>query len=438
MIDLGRRAALPSDYIAVTCKPFGHSPCNQAKSSYEAYGLEDFMVATHREKLKELQNEIFSHLHKATELLADSFNNHGTQFKNKLRLCYEQCFYDREHTFIECVYELAHYEHIETLEQDVRRLKMLPIKLLDLQMKEEWWLRFFDQRGHLGSLTSQTLQPLAESLRRNGFLGQGGLPEGLEESYDMISDFIECLDDVTEESGDSSLGMITDVDQLRSMCIDVIRNRSRTFHDEIDEQAGEKSDAVDTPRIRSLSDATALSTSAPPLSSPLTLADVRTICERQQGQGTMLKRRLSKSSETLTRKPGRELGSEDNPQKGDTFEDHFGPSLQNIRDIFKASSPLAKLKCLTSSLRKITDAVQKLRMRDGTDSLAAAITADDLLPLLVLMLLQMEPWEVAVMWPQLCFMEDLMATFLASGCHGWALVEFQMAQRFLHKLCQEF
>ena len=124
--------------------------------------------------------------------------------------------------------------------------------------------------------------------------------------------------------------------------------------------------------------------------------------------------------------------------EGETFEDNFGSALQNMRDIFKVTSPLAKLKCLTSSLRKITNAVQELRMRSGKDTFAAAVNAEDLLPLLVLMMLQMDPWEVASMWPQLAFIEDLMAPFLSSGCHGWALVEFQMAQRIIHELCQEF
>ena len=425
LISLGKGAETGKD-LAVSCMRIGPCSDDGGQSSYELLGLDDFRVSSHRQQLENLKEQISKHLKKATDLLAELFNNKEKTSRNKLQLCYEQCFYDRVHTFIECVYELAHYKHIGTLEQDVRRLKKLPIKLLDLQVKDEWWLQLFDPREHSGNLTGQTLLRQIPQLALD--------QQGLGESYDMIDDFIEELDGSSGEM-EGHFESITDVNQVRSLCINVIRNRSRTFNDELGEESATCGQPIPASRSYSCS---ALSTSAPPQSgSCVTLGDIMTHWETKQGGGVdTLTRQLSKSHNALTQNTATLNGK--NGCQNDTFEDHFGPSLQRIRDIFKASSPLAKLKCLTSSLRKITDAVQELRKADGADELSAAVTAEDLLPLVVLMMLQMEPWEVAVMWPQLSFMEDLMPDFLTSGCHGWALVEFQMAQRFLHTLCAEF
>ena len=416
------------------CTPFGKS-C-PSSGSYETYGLEDFVVENHRHKLKSLQAEIFEQLDTATEFLSEFFNNKDSQFKNKLRLCYEQCFYDKEHSFLACVYELAHHEHVDNLERDVQRLKRLPIKLLNLQMKDEWWLELFEQQSRHASVNLEHLRPFSQAYL-NGTIDSFDLADGgLSGSYDMINEL--------DEFGEETEEIAQDVDSFRSLCISAIRDRSKTVTAEDIAQPRDQPDAGRPKESHVVEDAL-LSCSAPVRGTQLTMGELINLWESSNEPGEeevengpqrlSLTRTLSKSQGELIRKSKLRNGDRVN---GETFEDHFGPALENMRDIFKVTSPLAKLKCLTSSLRKITSAVQELRMRSGKDTFSAAVNAEDLLPLLILMMLQMDPWEVASMWPQLAFTEDLMAPFLRSGCHGWALVEFQMAQRILHELCQEF
>ena len=434
LIDCGRCGS-PSDFTPI-CTPFV-SP-GACAGSYEAYGLEDFVVENHRHKLQVLQSEIFKQLNTATEFLSEFFNNKDVQFKNKMRLCYEQCFYDKEHSFLACVYELAHHEHVDSLERDVQRLKRLPIKLLNLQMKDEWWLELFEQQSYRTSVNLEHMRPFSQAYW-NGTLDSFDLADsGLSGSYDMLSE----LDELGEEAEE----LAQNVNSFRRMCISAIRHRSKTVTADDGEQPSDQPD-VGAPKKTKVSAEALISSSAPARARSLTMGEIidlwettketpeQEVQEENSPRKAPLTRTLSKSQGEVNTKSKLQNGER---VGGETFEDHFGPALQNMRDIFKVTSPLAKLKCLTSSLRKITNAVQELRMRSGKDKLSAAVNAEDLLPLLILMMLQMDPWEVASMWPQLKFTEDLMAPFLASGCHGWALVEFQMAQRILHELCQEF
>ena len=432
LIEAGRKGSFAE--FTPSCSPFGSAGSNQ----YEMYGLEDFVMENHRTQLQLLQDEIFKQLNTATEFLSDFFNNKDVQFKNKIRLCYEQCFYDREHAFLACVYELAHHQHVDKLERDVQRIRRLPIKLLNLQMKDEWWLELFEQRSYQMSINQGHHRPFTEAYM-NGTLKEH-TAVGLSGSYDMIDDFEDFVEDeVTRNSMDGLFGgdLPQNVDSFRSLCISAIRNRSKTVTAEEGQPPVHKPDASRLrakPRVETI-----LSSSAPARDMGLTMDEIIDLWETNEDTNGVENGQPHKGTleRTLSKSQG-DVGKQDNKVSEETFEDHFGPALQNMRDIFKVTSPLNKLKCLTSSLRKITDAVQELRMRSGKDSLAAAVNAEDLLPLLVLMMLQMEPWEVASMWPQLAFTEDLMAPFLTSGCHGWALVEFQMAQRILHELCQEF
>lgn len=431
LIEAGRNGSFAE--FTPSCSPFGRYDPNQ----YEMYGLEDFVVENHRPKLQSLQAEIFKQLNTATEFLSDFFNNKDVQFKNKIRLCYEQCFYDKEHSFLACVYELAHHEHVDKLERDVQRLRRLPIRLLNLQMKDEWWLELFEQRSYRTSINQGHLRPFTHAYMNGTLLDQKD--KGLSGSYDMIDDLDDFVgDEETRNDMDDFFGVdvTQNVDSFRSLCISAIRNRSKTVTaEEVQPSLEPKSSRPQAkPRVE-----TVLSSSAPAGDMELTMGEIIDLWETNKDANGVENGQPHKASlEKTLSKSQDDMGKQDSKVSGETFEDHFGPALQNMRDIFKVTSPLNKLKCLTSSLRKITNAVQELRMRSGKDSFAAAVNAEDLLPLLVLMMLQMDPWEVASMWPQLAFTEDLMAPFLSSGCHGWALVEFQMAQRILHELCQEF
>jgi molecular chaperone GrpE (heat shock protein) len=125
------------------------------------------------------------------------------------------------------------------------------------------------------------------------------------------------------------------------------------------------------------------------------------------------------------------------------FSKYFGPSLDCLKDVFEVPSVFGKLKCLTKSLTKVTNAVQELRQQvldrvDENNEFSLAITADDLLPLMVLIILQMDSADASAIVVELKMMQDLIPKFLSFGCHGWALVEFDMASKVLQSLCTQF
>ena len=128
--------------------------------------------------------------------------------------------------------------------------------------------------------------------------------------------------------------------------------------------------------------------------------------------------------------------------KRDSFEKHFGSVLTQIREVFSLSSPLPKMQCLTSALRTMAYRAMDLRRMNyfgpgDPDWASHAVSAEDLLPLLVLMLLKLEPAEVGKLYVEMCYISEMMADFLSSGCHSYALTEFQMALRVLSQTCDE-
>ncbi|XP_048584548.1 uncharacterized protein LOC116617229 [Nematostella vectensis] len=425
LINLGRKnSAIPVD-------PFPEGITEMALSNAEFYGLQDFLVDSYRENLKSLRARLFHHFGSVTELLSETFNNRDYQFKNRLRLAYEQCFYEKEGSFLSCVYELAHHEHVTLLEGGIRRLKQLPIKLLNLPMKDEWWLEIFEARTRIASLSCHVFEashrePSDEIERARNITG----------SYDMIDEL--DVDDFPQVSH-CEMKRFSDTASVRSFFINTVRARSKTMNFESRSASSSDDESQDfvvcDARKRPKSCSEILSSSAP--EHRVTLGDLLDKWERNGKH--LLARTYSKSYTNMntTTRATEEPQNEVNATQ-DTFEDHFGPAFQNILDIFQAVSPMAKLKCLTASLRKITSKVADLRLLEGGDRFSVAVTAEDLLPLLVLMMLQMEPYDAAAIWPQLALVEDLMASFLASGCHGWALTEFQMAQRILTNLCSQF
>ncbi|KAK3750785.1 hypothetical protein QZH41_015322 [Actinostola sp. cb2023] len=412
----------------------GVRPEDQLGNSYDSYALNDFVVESYRDRLTQLKQIIFCHLDKMTELLSDQFNNRDMPFRNKLRLAYEHCFYEKEHQFIECVYELAHHEHVASLESDIKRLKKLPIKLLKLPMKDEWWHEIFERRVRICELNAQVFKPLAQSMssleEMNGDCDDSEDESSIEDDLDGLEvDFPFTMNGDREH--------VLDTMSVRSFFINTVRDRSKTFNCDFSSDESDSEDEINGASSK-LNSGPNLSSSAP-TQSKLSLGNLIDQWQTKKNlEKESLKRRPSKSHNEISQTKSVRRRSSCELQEGDTFEDHFGPALEHMKDMLNAISPVAKLKCLTASLRKIASKVSELRMRDGRDSFSSAVTAEDLLPLLILMMLQMEPCEAASMWPQLAMLEDLMAPCLSSGCHGWALVEFQMAQRILADLCSQF
>ena len=68
------------------------------------------------------------------------------------------------------------------------------------------------------------------------------------------------------------------------------------------------------------------------------------------------------------------------------------------------------------------------------DRVAAAVSTDDLLPFLTLILTRAKPEETAKLYAQLNFISDLMGEFLLNGVHGNVLIQFQITMEILASL----
>ena len=72
--------------------------------------------------------------------------------------------------------------------------------------------------------------------------------------------------------------------------------------------------------------------------------------------------------------------------------------------------------------------------RTSVDLSLMGVSCDDLLPLLILILLQLHPSLIANLYLQCCFLDDYIAPFLTSGWHGYSLTAFRSALHILAEL----
>ncbi|XP_035661999.1 uncharacterized protein LOC118406200 isoform X3 [Branchiostoma floridae] len=108
---------------------------------------------------------------------------------------------------------------------------------------------------------------------------------------------------------------------------------------------------------------------------------------------------------------------------------HFYTAIDTFSEVLREATPLRKLQALSKSLRDINERVGQLRTVQGEDS--HPLGCDDLVTILMLVLLESHIPTVLSLYTQLRLLEDLMAPFLETGCHGYALVQFQMALQYL-------
>lgn len=122
-----------------------------------------------------------------------------------------------------------------------------------------------------------------------------------------------------------------------------------------------------------------------------------------------------------------------------TFEDVFGPALNHIKAVFNVASPLEKLKHLTLSLDIILSKTsqQMKHLYSYRNSKCGGLSLDKCMPLLVLLILQLKPSEIAALCTQLVMIEDLMAPCLYEGQHGQTMDVYQKAFRRLEDLWLE-
>ena len=342
--------------------------------------------------LEDQRNLILGHLYQMTDKLSVFFNNTSVKFIRKVRLCYEKCFFDRVGYDLILVYRIVYGKPMQILEKRITRLKEVEICKLGLQMKDEWWLDLFNPDMPILYGTDDDEDSTLDYTDRKNEFGDND-----KEEYSTDTEHA----DVPFFSQKDSFDAIKKSLQVLS----------RSFH-------------------HSLSD---INIASAELIAAIKAAIKAAIIERVDEDPPRF------DSDAMARFFLPKTNTCQN--ESDSFDTHFGQALASIKNIFTNSSPLKKMKCLTAALRLIVFKVEELRLR-GKDAATVdrskiSVTAEDLLPILVLVLLNMSPDDVIKLYVELLFVSDLMADFLSSGCHSYALCEFQIAYRVLDQICDD-
>eukprot|EP00111_Clytia_hemisphaerica_P024223 TCONS_00071375-protein len=414
----------------------------------EFYVISEQDLGLNKVFLTDQCNVVLQHLYMVSELLSEHFSKRTQMFMRKVRLCYEKCFFNRIGRDLILVYRVVHGKVMQTIEARVNALRELSVCKLGLQMRDEWWLELFEPDHETNSFEYSEPE-MSDASNTEGRSYEGEF--GDDESTSDISDEDFCSDD---ESGACKMPMnpwrvpITDPGH-KEITQNLLRSKNKVLSRSLQNlhDYGMNLIEASTKLLEDRFEKTAFETS-PELNVEVFgryLADeidekkehnIRENIRRSQSVNTILH---SESSHGSRRSSLRRTSIR---HAEDTFEKHFGSAISQIRCIFTNSSPLKKMQCLTNALRTVSEKIVELRLRlyeEGTevDRSKVAVSADDLLPLLVLLLLKMEPHDVAKLYTELIFISDLMADFLSSGVHSYALCEFHIAFRVLDQTCEE-
>lgn len=391
--------------------------------------------------LEDQRNIILAHLHQISQLLSEHFSKRTQMFMRKVQLCYEKCFFNRVGRDLILIYRVVHGKVMQTIEERVNALKEFSVDKLGLQMKDEWWLQLFEPNDTTSF--EYTDSDVSSSLSK--YYGYGD-----DESVSDIEEEDFCSD---EESGSSRIpnfssrkrtntdhkkiteNLLKSKEKILSRSLpningcglDLIKTSTVLLQEQFDKTAAKSSLRIDTNALGRYLEAE--------IEIDLN-KNLRNSLRRTQSVSTALAHETFPASSLERRNSSNSLR-----QSADTFDKHFGTAMSAIKAIFTNSSPLKKMQCLTNALRTVSHKIEELRLRcyenEEVDRAKIVVTAEDLLPLLVLLLLKMAPHDVAKLYAELLFISDLMADFLSSGCHSYALCEFQIAFRVLDQTCEE-
>ncbi|XP_028391528.1 uncharacterized protein LOC114516295 isoform X2 [Dendronephthya gigantea] len=404
--------------------------------------------------LENLCSEIKNHCDQLARLFLEQFNSMNSELlRRKLQLCYEENFYNEVGKDIMKVFETAYRKYKDKMIHDLNILKTYPINCLDLQMKNEWWLELFEKRRQVkvasdrlanksipikmdsctppssetSSITSSSSRSSRSSSKDHGNESRSSDPRS-NKTLRRIMNFVRRKSrDVTESLNDedcreSKVSCFDDYERYRAdnMSGAIVTNGGTLTNNEKENHISNNEQSIPDD-ISTTEDEHAVNGKPGDLilnsGSSADENDVEDSQENAKEEESKFQNELSK------------------------FAKYFGPSLDSLKDIFKMSSVFEKLKCLIDSVTKVTDSVQKLRsdvLEIDDNDYSLAITADDLLPLMVLIMLQMDSEDAASIVVELKMMQELIPKFLSVGCHNWALVEFEMASRVLQSLCTQF
>ena len=416
--------------------------------------------------LENLCNEIKDHCDRSAQLFLEQFNSvHSELLRRKLQLCYEENFYNEVGEDIMEVFETAYRKYKDKLIHDLNMLKTYPIDCLDLGMKDEWWLELFEKRRqvHVASLrmrsankpiqiklnacsppSSDTSSVTSSSSRssRSSSKDHGNDARGSDKENDKRSNNTlrkRFINFIRRKSKDVSESMDSEECwESKNSCYDdyetyVANNMSGAIQSNggtlTNNNKGDhiSNDKASIPNGASTPDDKNTGVVSPPKHDDR-ISNCSSFADDNDSDGIQ---------DTATDK----YDEPKFPNELSKFAKYFSPSLDSLKGVFKVSPVFAKLKCLIDSVTKVTNSVQELRSEVlglTENDYSVAITADDLLPLMVLIMLQMDSEDAACIVVELKMMQALIPKFLSVGCHNWALVEFEMASRVLQTLCTQF
>ncbi|XP_065677037.1 uncharacterized protein LOC100198077 isoform X1 [Hydra vulgaris] len=364
---------------------------------------EDYVVVGENEAdfnkyyLDDQKNLIMIHLYNVTEMLSSYFTDTHLMFMRKVRLCYERCFYDRIGRYLMHLYYVAYAQDIQSIKKRVIMLKQVENKCnkLGLQINNEWWLSL---------LESDTESSVTE--------------DSSSDSNSYIISFSDC-DEEEYHSSDSEL-------YLKQDSVHKIKRHLKKSKKAVLLRSMKNGQFLD------------LDDSSSDLIKSGCLLLKNEVAEKNNNFVSLNESPLSYSPVISTKCIKAQSNCHNKTDEVDTFEKHFDAAVNSIKNTFSHFSPLKKMQCLTKALQIIANKVEELRMRDRIiDRSNVAVGADDLLPLLALIFLKMTPNDIGKLYVELLFISDLMADFLSSGCHSYALCEFQIAFRVLDQTCEE-
>ena len=399
--------------------------------------MDEYMIP-----LERLCLEIKEHFDRMSMLLLDHFNRNSQDVlkRNKLQLYYEKRFYDEVGKDIVHVYEVAHETRQKKMIRDLERLSTYPINCLHLAMKDEWWHKLFERRRQV-NVAKQRSNRSMQSCSDNSSSSSSGScspPDNNNISF-------------TSSSRRSSAASTKDPDGTRRSparrrainSLSRFLRRLRRHSEEIID--GENKQNENTNSHIRYDDYNSYRNPDDDRIEDNTGRRIEDNTNFTNGVDDSINYNGNDCRELVANNAIHDVNGEFSKEDFElsTFEKHFGPSMYCLKELFLVSSVFEKLNCLTKSLTMATNAVYNLRQQvlekvDDEKEFSLAITADDLLPLMVLIILQMDASDAAAIVTHLEMMQDLSPRFLTLGCHGYALVEFEMASKVLESLCSEF
>ena len=409
--------------------------------------------------LDDIKFRVQRHLDESTAFLVELFQNNSRMFWRKLRLGYEKCLFRRIGDNLIRLYRIANGNVMLDLERRVMRIKDFPVCKLGLQMKQEWWLCLFEpititncqvirhcQESPYEVYQSEEARPLCDSrvLSNDSVCSQhlteitdGVSPTKCYKNIDLMREKLQVgtAKVLSRSWSDFDIPLSTNENPIRTGANVMVKEISSVVQNPNSFISYDKifGSIKKNTRSYTVADETNKLAPAPSMrgrrnrscSTPNMLSSNGNM---EFDQTDFRNDLINSTKYTLSRK--------------DSFKRHFGAVINGIRDVFTVSSPLSKMQCLTASLRSMASTVMDLRRQKyktptDEDEMSHAVTAEDLLPLIVLMLLKLEPAEVGKLFVEMCFISDMMDDFLSSGCHSYALTEFQIGFRVLSQTCEE-